>query len=203
MPSRHPFNKPAQEIIVDLLNQCLIKNFGYNLVEVAPVATTFSGPACMELPALWPRHYCRERSSFVATVEGYRNSLQCNYHRLHLNGYIPDAVVVGDSSNTEAEILSAIQERYNVFLDPEEVVVDVYGLPVEDGAYRCTVRPMYGHLIWEGQLDLLLVHPDHIALTVKVRNLDALDLVGEPDIVQGVTEQELNDLGFVDLHNPE
>lgn len=193
MPSRHPFNKPAQQVIVDLLNQCLIKNFAYTAVEIAPVVGDFFGPSCMELPALWPRHYCRERASFAATVEGYRNTLHCNYHKLHLNGYLPDAVVEGDSSNTEEEILNALQTRYNVFLDPEEVVVDVYGLPVEDGAYRCVVRPMYGHLVWDGQLDLLLVESDHIALTTPVRELGDLDLVGDPDIAQEITDQVLND----------
>lgn len=194
MAPRHPFNKPAQQVIVDLMNQALIKTFAYSAVEVAPVVTSFAGPSCMELPALWPRHHCRERASFIATVEGYKNSLQCNYYKLHLDRYIRDAVIVGDHTSLEQEILDALQVRYNVLLDPDEVVVDVYGNPTEDGSYRCVVRPMIGHLVWEGSLEMLLVSEDHIALTVNSRDLGPLDLQGDPDIAQEVYEQMLSDL---------
>lgn len=199
MTPRYPFNKPSQEVIVDLLNQVLIKNFPYSAVGVTPVMTAFAGSTALDLPPLAPKHLSRERASFIATVEGYRNSLHCNYYKLNLNGYIRYPAVVGSSASTEEQILTAIQERYSVHLDPDEVVVDVFGLPMEDGSHRCVVRPMIGHLVWEGPLEVLLVDAHHIALVTPVRELGALDLFGDPDIAQLVAEQMLTGFDEEDL----
>lgn len=188
MTPRHPFNKPAQEVIVDLLNQVLVKQFAYNTVTITPTVTDFTGPSCIELTALWPRHMCRERASFSATVEGYKNALQCNYFKVRLDGFIPFPAIEGDASHSEEMILTSLQERYQVFLDPEEVIVDVYGLPTDDGSHRCLIRPSANHLVWAGPLEVRLVPPDHMALYVDVYDIGDLDLSGDADIAQSISD---------------
>lgn len=196
MPNTYPFNKPAQHVIVDLLNQTLVKRFAYESVEVTSVETEFNGHHCLPLPALWPRYVCRERSSFSAIIEGYQNALQCNYHRLYLSRYLPHAIVVGDAQTASEAILEAIQNQYGVFLDSTEVEVLIYGLPVDEDVYRAIVRPVASHLVWAGDLEVLLVQSTHIALEISVRELGALKLEDDPDIVQLCDTLRL--AGFID-----
>ncbi len=166
-------NKPAEHVIVDLINRSLYKQFKYTGVDVAPIETGFDGNSCFELSALSPRHYCADRSSFEATVEGFKNTLKCNYYRLYLNQYIDQATVEGFDDSTDEDILTALNLRYGVFLTIDDVTIERL-TPTEEDVVRVLVTPNTDHLVWVGSLPVNLVPGTHIGLEINRVHLGSI-----------------------------
>ena len=189
------YNKPAQHVIVDLLNRTLVKHFHYDKVHVTYGAPIGAPKTTLLLPALDYSNRVREKSEFTASIDGYQNILRCSYHRLFLDRCLPRIYLKGTADSFSAELLLIkLFAKYDLFLAPEDVDVAIFGLVRDDGTQRATIVAKTNHLVWSGTLDVSLVPEDHIALSLQQFELGPLNFRAPPDIAQEVFEQMLGDL---------
>lgn len=182
-------NKPAKQVIVDLINRSLIKQFDHRSVHLQLTAGTFTDSQAFQLVGLDlpsnPGNRTRVPSSLTITIDGYHNSLFCNYGRLRLADYQPEAFVVGDLTLTDTEFLQQLTDRYGIYLDPAEVSILKFQSPVADIGngfyYQWKVKPQSNHLVWCGDWYVNLYAADHPAVAIsqsRLGDIDPFDVTG-------------------------
>lgn len=193
------YARPENEIMGDLFNAAYKTTFHNSTIHATFVNGQFDTPHYyLHQNAA---HGLRVPSACVITVDGQKGALHCNYYRLYLNRYITDVIVEESRGVNDIELLAAINERYNVLLNVNDVSIVRYGLSPSDDptVKRCVITPKFGHLIWVGPLEVRLVPPNHIGLTLPRRDLGALDLLSDPDIAQDVLAPSLDGFLIADL----
>lgn len=199
MPANPSLNKPSYQVIIDLVNRCLVKNFQYESTRIAFVeqVSLLQPPTGhqYDLGAIDGRYKADQLSKFALTAGGYFNTLLCVYWRLRLELYAPEVVILGDTSITPDEVVAQLKQRYGIYFDVAEVDIQIYGRRGEDSSYRIVITPMENHLVWLGQLDAKLVKMTDIGLDVLETQLGTPNLFGEPDIAQGLLTPKLE--GFL------
>lgn len=203
-------NKPARQVIVDLINRVLIKQFDYRDVTLHLVAGTFDATSAFHLGGLvlgdTPTNAkTRVPTGITVTIAGYRNNLFCNYYRLMLSEYLPNAFVVGDLELTDAQFLQQVSDRYGVYLDPNEIELLKFQQPVADVGngfyYRWKVKPKANHLVWVGDWYVRVVSADHPDVTLGNGQLGSVDPLDQSNLAPHVHHEALSGLCLPDFES--
>lgn len=195
------YARPDREILCDLLNDAYKTSFRSTNVKPTFINGTFSSAPYYVLDDTRVEADLKIPSACLIEIAGYVGQFRCNYNRLYLNRYVPDAFIDNAQAATDTDLLNAITARYGVFLHPADVSIATYGLsPTDDPSAKIRViTPKQNHLIWVGPLTVRVVPSNHVGLEITQDHLGDLDLTGEPDLAQGIVVPDLDGLDLADL----
>ena len=166
-PASHRFDKPANEAVVDLINQSNSTSLEYNQLTVGtPVVRD-------------PIEHGRNTRIEVTLMEGEVSIGTANlyYNRLDFAKYIGPLPVYVQTIEMEAlqATLDRLNELFHINIDADQCVIDwLLEEATVDETWPILVNPNDDHLVWVGQALVYAVPENHIALALPVQILTGL-----------------------------